>query len=255
LKTHKKNSCGRIIVPLLGVLLLIWSCRREPAAVPQLSVSGYKAELLFQDTFNRDLSHWRLEGRGTAQITESGTLKIDEFPESQGVALWIDQNVSDPFLLEYEVNLPDTNGMNLIFICAQNLDGGNVLADSDERTGALPEYSLGKIKSYQISYHSYTPEGTHENSSRLRKNPGSLLLMRSNQDPCRENRYYHLDVVKTGTRIQFLVDKVIVHDLRDRGGFGGPAYNEGRIGFWFHGEPGHFTTFLDNVRIFKLTPR
>ena len=92
-----------------------------------------------------------------------------------------------------------------------------------------------------------TPEGEHHPGTKVRKNPGHMLLSRVVPDPCRENRPYLIEILKLGNRILFHVDGILIHDVRDKGGFGS-AYDEGKIGFWVHGQGGTFKSTFDNIR-------
>lgn len=219
----------------------------------QMTIPGYTSRMIVDESYTENLTNWRIEGDGNVIVTPDGRMEITENAGSEGVMLWLDREFSGSFLIEYEVELPDTNGVNVLHFCAQSLPGKNFFQRSDERTGRIEDYGQGDLMSYQVAYHCYTPDGFHENGSRLRKNPGSLLLARKTPDPCRQNRFYLINAAKTGNRIQFFVDKEKIHDLRDRGGFG-DVYSEGRIGFWIHGAPDHFTTYLNNLRVFDLIP-
>ena len=247
---HIGLAAAAVAAPLL---LTTSGCGRETGTPSRLTIPGYRSKPVFEETFTAESKSWILEGNGVATITPDGRLRVYENPGSEGAMLWINRELSGSFLIEYEVELPDTNGMNVVHFCAQSIPGKNFFQRGSERTGRIEEYSQGDLESYQISYHVYTPEGQHDNSSRLRRNPGSLLLSRKSPDPCIQNRYYLIHIAKTGNRIQFFVDKEKVHDLRDRGAFG-DVYSEGKLGVWVHGQPEHFTTYLNNIRIYSLIP-
>ena len=144
--------------------------------------------------------------------------------------------------------------MNSVIICAEKIKEENAFTKIPLPTENLYEIVQEKTRSYQISFHSYSPDGQHTPGSKLRKNPGHLLLSYAANDPCQENRRYLIDVAKTGNRIRFFVDGNIVHDARDKGGFG-PIYKKGNIGFFVHGVRGVFTTTLAKIRLFKLSSK
>jgi hypothetical protein len=220
---------------------------------PRMLIPGYKTAFLFQDTFNENMNQWCVEGKGKFQITQDGRLKIQEEVGSQGVALWITKDFGDNIHLEYEIEIPETPGITTAILCAHGVNKKDILKDSSNRTGKLSDYIRGLIRSYHISIHCYTESGEHDPSCKIRKNPGHLLLSRVEPDPCAVNRKYLIDIIKLGSRIQLFVDGILVHDFRDKGGFGRP-YLDGKIGFWFHGNPKIFKVYLDNVRVFKLIP-
>jgi len=235
------------------LLLVISGCKKDKTPPSQLKVPGYSTRLHYEELFDLDLSNWQFEGSGSSTITPDGRLRLAEADSSEGLMAWLKVDFSGSFLLEYEVEIPDTNGVNIVFFCAETKDYGHLLKNYKARTGRQQDYCQSDIYSYQVAYHCYTPSGDHENSTHLRKNPGSLLLSREFPDPCRQNRFYLIDIVKTGNRIQFFVDKEKIHDLRDRGGYGA-IYNKGKIGFWIHGTPRNFSTTLDNIRVYNLIP-
>lgn len=238
---------------LLPLLIIVTGCGRTPKAQPQTQIPGYSASLLFEERFDGNLTHWRVEGQGQAAITENQRLQLLEDSSSQGLMLWSKASYSGSFLLELEVDFPLNNGAAAIFICNAPKDDNSSVEASSMHSGALKPYA-SLFNSYQVDIHGYSPEGLHQEGSKLIKNHnGRHLLTRSAVDPCKANRFYLLNFAKTGNRLQFFVDNEKIHDLRDRGGFS-PVLKEGQIGLWIHGGPG-FTTFIDNIRVFRLNAR
>lgn len=227
------------------------SCSTRDGAQPRMKVSGCDSKLIFQDNFDNNLENWKKEGIGEIQITSEGKAVLSLGEESQGMALWALKDINDDFQLEFKLQIPSINGFFIIIICAQGLNGEDVVDELPERNGTLEEYSKGDIRSYHISSHCYTSEGLQIPGSKMRKNPGHLLLSKSAVDPCTGSRNYYIDVVKTGNRIRYYVDDVLIHDFKDRGGFG-PIYSGGKIGFWIGGKPEDFTVILDDIKVFKL---
>ncbi len=240
------------IIGFLGISFLLSSCARQKVH-PYLVVPGYSAELIFQENFDKGLHNWLIEGKGKTEIV-GGELHVAETSESNGILIWTNREFSGDFQLEYEVDIPETIGMNSVIICAQRIKEENVFTEIPLPTENLDEIVQEKTRSYQISFHSYSLDGQHIPGSKLRKNPGHLLLSYAANDPCQENRRYLIDVAKTGSRIRFFVDGNIVHDVRDKGGFG-PIYMKGKTGFFIHGAKGVFTTTLAKIRLFKLSPK
>ncbi len=244
---------GIYIIGFLGISFLLSNCTNQKVQ-PYLMLPGYKAEVIFQENFDKDLHNWLIEGNGKVQII-GGKLHVAETLESNGILIWTNREFSGDFQLEYEVDVPDTAGMNSVIICAQRIrDKKKGFPDVPLPTKNLDEIVQEKTRSYQISFHSYSPDGQHTPGSKLRKNPGHLLLSYAEKDPCKENRQYLIDVVKTGNRIRFFVDGNIVHDVRDKGGFG-PIYMQGKIGFLVYGAKGIFTTTFAKIQLFKLSPK
>ncbi len=236
-----------------AMILPFFRCT-EPEVKPRMVIPGYRSKLLFQEEFDGNLAHWSVEGKGKLEVTEDNRLLVTSTPESEGIAVWTVQDFSGDFHLEYEVELPETAGINLAFICARGIRDEDILKELPPRNGNLNEYTRGQIRNYHIAYHCYTPEGQHASGSRVRKNPGFMLLSSTDDDPCKENRPYFINIVKIDNRIQFFVDNQLIHDVRDKGGFG-PTYMNGKIGFWVHGAENMFRTIFDSVRVFKLIPK
>jgi|GEM_PF-967350 len=252
---HRDTAC--LIIEWLALLIfaaffLSVRCTNHDVQ-SRMPLPNYKTSLLFKESFNQDLKNWSFEGKGSIVIGEDGRLRVTEASGSDGVMIWITQDFSDDFQLEYEVEIPETPGMNIVFVCAQGTEGEDILTDLPPRTGNLQDYTRNRIRSYHISYHCYSKEGEHNSESKIRKNPGHMQLAQAQNDPCQENRLYYIDVIKTGNRIRFYVDGKLIHDVRDKGGFG-PAAMKGKIGFWSHGLENRYTTIFDNIRIFKLIP-
>lgn len=242
------------ILCVAGTMLLLNGCGKSGTRTrPWMLYPGYKTIPVFGEDFDGDLREWFVEGEGEVVITEENRLLVAQGVEREGVVLWTKRDFSESFQLEYEVEIPDTQGMCIVVLCAQGVDGEDILTELPPRVGEFDEYVRGRIRGYSIAYHRYNADGSSIPGSRLRKNPGRLLLSHVDPDPCRENRHYFIDVVKIGGRIQFFVDGTLIHDVRDKGGFG-PVYDDGKIGFQIWGMAGVFKIFLDNVRVFRLIP-
>jgi len=252
LTAKKLFHLHRYALILILALTAVTGCQRAPRVQPETEIPGYAAELVFEDNFDKDLSHWTIEGPGQAIITEDQRLQLLEDSLGQGMALWSKSIYDGSFMLECEIDFPSSDGTMALFICSVPTDGSNWADAAADRSGALADY-IETINSYQVDVHCYTPEGVHDAGSKLRKNQGHYMLGRSTTDPCKANRFYLINFAKTGNRLQFFVDNEKIHDLRDRGGFS-PVLKEGHIGLWIHGAPG-FTAFIDNIRVFKLNPR
>ena len=238
---------------IIAIFLLFFACVKTQDVPPRLEYPGYRARLIFEESFAGELENWAQEGKADLSITDEGALLVEEDSLAHGVFLWIKQDFSGNFQLEFETSILETAGMQIVALCAQSSMGEDILTSLPPRNGYLQSYIGENIHSYHISYHCYTPEGKHNPGTKVRKNPGHMLLSRVEPDPCLENRSYLIDVIKLGNRILFYVDGVLIHDVRDKGGFGF-AYKEGKIGFWIHGLGGQFKSIYDNIRIFQLKP-
>jgi hypothetical protein len=225
-----------------------------PELQPKLADAAYKAKPVFTDSFDRGLDAWFVAGEGRATVTADTALELASGSDTSFVAVWSKRAFSENFQLEYRVFLPDTPGTHIVYFCASGPDGGILTPESFGTPGEANRFLKSVMLSYQIYAHTYDRSGQPLGSTRLRKNPSNLLLSGNPVDPCRDNRGYWIDVLKVGNRIQYFVDGVPIHDVRDRGGFG-PVYMKGQIGFCIQGRAGAFRTVIDDVRVFKLIPR
>ena len=242
-----------ILIFLLSMAMINLSCTRISDIQPRMSYPGYRARLIFEASFADAMDDWRMEGTADLSIMDDGALLVEEDSLSQGVFLWIRRDFSGNFQLEYETNILETAGMHILALCARSSSGRDILKSLPPRSGRLQEYIGEQIHSYHISYHCYTPEGEHDPGTKVRKNPGHMLLSRVEPDPCMENRPYQIDILKLGNRILFYVDGILIQDVRDKGGFGA-AYTEGKIGFYMHGAGGIFKSTYNNIRVYQLKP-
>lgn len=238
-----------------GFILIGSSCVSKKAPLrPVMVYPGYDTELNFIDEFDDDLSDWVSEGAGTFTVSNDSQMTVSPALQSYGMAIWYRNDVSGDFQIEFEIDFLSAPGMASVIFCAQGTRGEDVIEDLPPRTGILSDYTHEGMRSYSVSFHCYSPDGSHDSGSKIRKNPGHMLLSRAEQDPCIVDRRYLIDILKIGNRILFFVDKVLIQDIRDRGGFG-PTYTDGKIGLRFHGAGNAFLTHLDNFKIFKLIPQ
>ena len=237
----------------IAVLLALQECGKK-TELPAVTDPAYRTQLKTKEDFTNDLRHWYITGKGDVEITGDSSLTIRLSPESSDLILWSSQDYAGSFQLEYRITLPDSPGTHIVFLCAQDIRGGDVTRMPPPPAGTFEQYLRDSVASYQISFHGYDESGRHVSDSKVRKNPGSLLLGSAGADPCRDNRDYIIDILKIDNRIQCLVDGLPVHDLRDRGGFSDP-YGFGKIGFHIHGRPGAFGATIHHIRVFSLIPR
>ncbi len=243
----------RKILYVLVIILLSVHCQKPESVFPEYKYHGYKTKLLLFDTFDDNTKNWYVEGEGGVFINTQNQLEFDSPLNENGIALWSVDDFEDNFQIEYEVTIYPQSALNLVFICAKGLMDEDILTEQDKRTGFINEYTKGKIQGYQISYHSYSETRHYYSKSTVRKIPGQLLLAQTENDPCTEDKSYLIDIIKIGNRIIFVVDGNIVHDVRDKGGFGN-IHKSGKIGFWFQGGEGTATATLDNIKCFRLIP-
>jgi hypothetical protein len=237
---------------LTAMLLLASGCGRREK--PVIQNPDFKAEMGFKEDFSGDLRKWYVEGQGIAEIAPDSTLHLELGPQSNYLMVWSTFDVEGNFQLEYRIRFPDSCGSHVALFCAQGAAGQDITQMTPPAADAIETFFKDSIACYQVSFHNYDSFNLPQSNSRVRKNPGNLLLSSEGSDPCSDNRDYLIDLFKIDNRIQVHVDGLPVHDLRDRGGFG-PTYRTGKIGFMIRGRPGTFGVFVDDIRVFNLTPR
>jgi hypothetical protein len=244
-------------IQLFAIIIIISiftiGCER-PDVKPSFSDPAYKTKLLLDDRFDKGIGNWMVTGMGRAEITPDSSMELTVLSDTVGVAAWSRAIFPENFQLEYELFIRDTAGTHTVYFCAEEENRKDFESGNPTSPALFNDFIRNRINSYQILVHSFDRTGKFLSGTKLRKNPGNLLLSGSPTDPCRENRKYLMDVMKAGSRIQLFVDGTPVHDVRDRGGFG-PVYSRGRIGFMAQGKAGAFRVVIDNVRIFELIPR
>jgi len=250
---RKKKKIRRLIFVSAIAALLFSFCGEKEKVSPRLVHPGFRTKLLFEDHFNSDLDSWSSEGTGEATTTEDGWLCLSVYPNSDGMAIWLKQNLDNNFQIEYSIEISESSGLNIAMICAHGLNGEDILSDLSRRLGKQDAYTNGQIRSYDFSYHCISPSGIPLQESLLRKNPGGLLFSRADNDPCFHERIYFINITKLGNRIMVFVDDNLVHDIRDKGGFS-PPYSKGKLGFWIGSTRNTSIISIDHIRIFELIP-
>jgi hypothetical protein len=232
---------------------LLTYCHRPDKSVPSLRCPGFRAHCIFSEDFTGPSSQWRAEGAGITRLTADSGLFIQPTLDSVGIMIWLNEDFNENYQLEYQIEFHDTAGLHLLFTSAAGLNGEDLFDIDREPCGRYETYSQGNLNNYQISLHCYDAEGQNHASSRLRKNPGNILLSHMPTDPCSSNRNYTIDFIKIGKRLQLFVDGERYHDFKDKIDRNS-LYEQGKVGFWFQGKPGRFSVMLRNIRVYKLIP-
>jgi len=248
----KLNRVVILIWVGLGAGSLLLGCLPFRGPSPQLP-EDFEARLIFEDDFSRDLRQWHFEGNGKAVI-EQGRLLMAENPGSQGILLWTRRDFEGDFQVEYDVEILNNFGISLIFICAQGINGEDILTELPPRTGAFEEYTQGQIRSYHLSYHRYFPDGRHNPGVNIRKNPGGHIVSHAEPDPCLNPGRYHITLRKVGANIRFWVNGKLIHNYTDKEEFG-PVLTRGKIGLRNRGQGGVYKVYYDNFRVYQLLPK
>lgn len=247
-----KTQVGRGIQFLLILSILGWGCGKR-RIFPAVELPGYRAQLIFEDDFRSGLFHWFVDGDGRLGWTLDSTFQLNPGRDTLTTVLWLKQSFGDNVLIEYEIFFPNSFGMHWLYFCQERIEGKPITKNTLPPPEMWNFFIRHQLNGYEVGLHCWNQQGQYIGGGKLRRNPGGILLSGIPFDPCQDNRKYVIDVAKTGNRIRVYVDGILVHDVKDRGGFG-PVYSKGQIGFGIRGKENTFYVLLNYVRIFQLKP-
>ena len=202
-------------------------------------MASVKKQVHFESDFERtglDLQEtWHLEGEGTAEVVD-GMLVLYEATESEGLVLWLRQDIPSDMELSFDVAFSNNRGIGVFFLAARGTGGQDILEEMPGRKGAYGEYTRGEINCYGVSLHRFYPDGRHNEGCNLRRNSGFHIVHHAEEDPIMEaDSEHHVRILKTGARIQMWVDGKVLHDWTDDSAHGKPL-GGGKIGLRSRGD-------------------
>jgi len=165
-------------------------------------------------------AEWVAEGWGGAEIRD-GALRVAPWPfdtagnpkliagkEPSHMVVWNRHKLPTNFFLRYDMT-PDgsTSGLTILFFCADGVHGKDLFDLSlPPRRADYVAYHSGQIVNYSDSYWSRNTK-TESVTNRLRKNPGFTLVAEAPSGTTGPaNVTYHVQVLKTGGRIQVTIN-------------------------------------------------
>jgi hypothetical protein len=208
---------------------------------PLGNISGLKGKLLYSPDFSkpRDLEGWLLDGPGIIETTDKGWL-IMESAEANApgagtghIVYWAPEVFPSDFIAEWDFQAISEHGLCITFFAAKGRNGEH-LSDPKlkKRTGVFPQYIMGDINTYHVSYYANTPGTPGRITSNLRKNYGFYLVSNGPPGvPARSLDIHKVVLIKDGSRIRLAVDGGIIIDWTDDGKTYGEALGSGQIGF------------------------
>lgn len=229
---------------LLPVCLCCFSLFAEESIPPALSPSpspssSPKTEAtLFQDDFEKDLSHWIVEQTpaGTTRQID-GQLDIDDAPgpkDKGGCTVWFKEKISGPVRIEYDATMIQKGGpndrisdLNCFWMATDPDHPEDFFAKSKERGGSFKKYD--SLLTYYVGY------GANENATtRFRRYPrprdDKALQPEYDRDEAkymnRPNQTRKIQLIADGKKIQFILDGEIIFTFEDP-----EPYREGYFGF------------------------
>ena len=212
-----------------------------------------RGPLLWEETFDGDLSEWVVEGPSEVRI-EEGRLFVKPLtgegaPRSgmPGVLLWRRDDLPADFIAEWDFEpVSEPEGFFLVFFAARGRGGEDLFDPAlPPRNGEFPAYTRGAINSYHISYCR-----NYENSVNLRKNFGLHLVASTELAVAREpNRTYHVELAKKGGYIRLRTDGRTSMEWLDEGRTLGPVLGAGKFGLR---EVYDTAGYYDNIRVYAV---
>lgn len=212
-----------------------------------------RGDLLWEETFDGDLSNWVVEGPSEVRI-EDGRLFVKSLtgegaPRTgmPGVLVWRKGDLPADFVAEWDFTpVSEPQGFFLVFFAAKGKGGEDLFDPSlPERGGRFPAYTRGAINCYHISYCR-----NYQNSVNLRKNPGLNLVCSTELSVARRpNHTHHVELAKKGGYVRLRVDGEVCLDWLDEGEVLGPVLGAGKFGLR---EVYDTAGYYDNVRAYRV---
>ncbi|MGH9327596.1 MAG: DUF6250 domain-containing protein [Terriglobia bacterium] len=215
---------------LIGLCLLLAPARVLPAREIVLGGQRLKVKLMDQQDFNGVVNEWRYGGRGRVWV-QHGHLQMD----ATGVesTAWFTLELKGNLLITYEARILPPAGkknINLIFL-ASAPGGGDV----------LKLYFTGQYSEYKnIPNYIWTFDAPQ---TRLRRNPGFLMVSENKKVLPEPGKTYHLAVTTWNGLIRCFIDGELIHSYQDP-----HPHTRGKLAFrsW------HTRLWWDNLRVYKL---
>jgi len=213
-----------------------------------------KARLIFEETFERDLSDWTPEGPHAVRI-RNGKLHYrthwaKDPAKRTGQFLWLKRDLPADFRVEYDVTPLSVSGFFLIFFCARGVKGEDILGETLFRQyhelRDFKKYTIGPVNCYHISY-----RRNQIADCNLRKNTGKHLVKTSQLDALLpKGKAARVVLTKVGGHITLRVNGETFMDWTDDGKINSGVYGAGKIGLrQVYDSEGEY----DNFRVYDLT--
>ena len=165
-----------------------------------------KLESVFYDSFDQDLSNWRVEG-GAQVTTRQGFLDVDATrPSNNAATIWLTGEFSGPQVVEYDVRLmPESLMSNInIFLMASVPDVPGKIG-----TGRYKDYQ--GFPNYLVTILNATsPERRRMLRFRMRLNPGFELVQENWLAPLEFGRVYHVAYVLQPPKLSVYLDDQLI---------------------------------------------
>ena len=172
--------------------------------------------VLFMEDFSGDLSNWWVEGGHDVRI-EDGRLHMDSDSVEQKYrcTVWCRQRFEGDIRIECDAHIvrstKNSNNINFFFHYSRP-DGKSLYETRDER----PEANYRKYHEFSGNIVTFLPDPREPVRElppeekvariRIRHCPGFKLLNEAFTYHCRKHTTYHIEIIRQGATIRFLVD-------------------------------------------------
>jgi len=217
------------------------------------AVKDLPKTILFEESFDSTdaLAGWYKEGSGQVVI-DQGQLHLTEAENGLGITFWLDQELPESYLIEFDLSFSSNRSIGVFFFSA-NEPGEGLIETSPNRNGKYSQYINGDISTYGVSLHRYFPDGRNNPGSNLRQSPGFHLINQALPDPILESgRVFRVSIAYVDREILIMVDGKSAHRLTVHSG-DLPILSEGFFGIRVRGHSSS-TMFVDNLKIWDLSP-
>lgn len=200
----------------------------------QNEASVRKGKLIYENAMSDSsaMKGWVMEGPGVLKFID-GWMQMYAPDKKWDHVLWCPKVFPASFIAEWDVTNLGDEGLAIVFFAATG-DRGQSIFDPElpKRDGTFRYYNKGRMHCYHISYYADNPKLPDRGDSRLRKDPGAILLKTGTPGiPVGSHSAYHVRLVKEGGRISMYVNGALIIEGADDGRSHGPVYGAGRLGF------------------------
>ncbi len=207
-------SKGRAAMNLLTLGLALWflfSGFNAVSAEPVERTFGSKAlklEPVFYDSFDQDLSNWRVEG-GARVTTREGFLEVDATRSSNNAAtIWHTEEFSGPQVVEYDVRLMSESlksNINIFLMAAVPDVPGKIGTGRYKDYHGFPNYLVTILNAT-------SPERRQMLRLRMRLNPGFKLVQENWLAPLEFGHVYHIVYVLQPPKLSVYLDEQLISE-------------------------------------------
>lgn len=200
-------------------------------------VDAASEQVLAEDDFSGDLSHWVVEQTPSGKTAViDGKLDIDDAPgpnDKGGCTVWYKEKFSGPIMIEYDAVMVGEGGpndrcsdLNCFWMATDPKNPDDLFAGSAERAGNFKKYD--PLRLYYVGY------GANGNvTTRFRRYPGDGTRPLDEGDDLSDakfmnvpNKTVKIRLVADGKKIQFYRDGELIFDKTDP-----EPFTEGWFGF------------------------